>query len=171
MFKRRQWIKIAENIILFSVLYLIFWCRFIFASWEWTWGVNMGWDANSLSAKMLHLLHQECCSCLPHQILHTASTHEDGQEQRLSPASIKSLWLRQIHDPSGISPALDKALSTLLSCCWQHLFPVRVLASFVHLLRVVTLSDNDSKQIAAAPSFRMSALSTLRTLLVKVKKI
>ena len=54
MFKRRQWIKIAENIILFSVLYLIFWCHF-FASWK---SVNMRWDANSLSARMLHLLHQ-----------------------------------------------------------------------------------------------------------------
>ena len=30
MFKRRQWIKIAENMILFSVLYLIFWCHFFF---------------------------------------------------------------------------------------------------------------------------------------------
>ena len=29
MFKRRQWIKIAENMILFSVLYLIFWCHFV----------------------------------------------------------------------------------------------------------------------------------------------
>ena len=41
--------------------------------------------------------------------------HEDGQEQRLSSASIKFLWLRQIHDPSGIRPALYNALSTLLS--------------------------------------------------------
>ena len=97
--------------------------------------------------------------------------HEDGQEQRLSSASIKFLWLRQIHDPSGISPALDNALSTLLSCCSQQFFPVRVLASFIHLLPVVTLSDNDSKQIAAATSFRMPALLTLRTFLVKVKKI
>ena len=96
---------------------------------------------------------------------------EDGQEQRLSWASIKFLWLRQIHDPSFISPGLDNALSTLLSCCSQHFFPVRVLASFIHLLSVVTLSDNDSKQIAAATSFRMSALLTLRTFLVKVKNI
>ena len=97
--------------------------------------------------------------------------HEDGQKQRLSSASIKFLWLRQIHDPSGISPALDNALSTLLSCCSQLFFPVRVLASFIHLLPVVTLSDNDSKQIVAATSFRKSALLTLRTFLVKVKKI
>ena len=92
-------------------------------------------------------------------------------EQRLSSASIKFLWLIQIRDPSGISPALDNALSTLLSCCSQHFFPVRVLASFIHFLPVVTLSDNDSKQIAAATSFRMSTLLTLRTFLVKVKKI
>ena len=84
---------------------------------------------------------------------------------------IKFLWLRQIHDPSGISPALDNALSTLLSCCSQHLFPVRVIASFIHLLPVVTISDNDSKQIAPATGFYMSALLTLRTFLVKVKKI
>ena len=37
--------------------------------------------------------------------------HEDGQEQRLSSASIKFLWLRQIHDPSGIH---DLQLSTTL---------------------------------------------------------
>ena len=83
-------------------------------------------------------------------------------EQRLSSASIKFLRLRQIHDSSGISPALGNALSTLLNFCSQHFFPVRVLASFIHL-PVVTLSDNDSKQIAAATSFRMSALLTLRT--------
>ena len=96
--------------------------------------------------------------------------HEDEQEQRLSLARIKFLRLRQIHDSSGISPALDNVLSTLLSCCSQHLFPVRVLASFIHL-PVVTLSDNDSKQIEAATSFRMSALLRVRTFLVKVKKI
>ena len=83
-------------------------------------------------------------------------------------ASIKFLLLRKIQDSAGISPALDNALSTLLSCCSQHFFPVRVLASFI---LVVTLSDNDSKQIAAATSFRMSTLLTLRTFLVKVKKI
>ena len=150
----------------------------------------MGWDANSLSARMLHLLHQFVPDLYSVTLfLPTSSNtaysfpgigrfdrillcpHEDGQEQRLSSASIKFLWLRQIHHPSGISPALDNALSTLLSCCSQHFFPVRVLASFMHLLPVVTLSDSDSKQIAAAASFRMSALLTLRTFLVKVKKI
>ena len=83
---------------------------------------------------------------------------EDGQEQRLSSASIKCLWLRQIHDPSGISPALDNALSTLLSCCSQHFFPVRVLASFIHPFSVVTLSDND-KQIAVNKSQRRQAFA------------
>ena len=150
----------------------------------------MGWDTNSLSARMLLLLHQfvpDLCSVtlfLPTSS-HTAYSlsgigrfdkslpcpHEDGQEQRLSLASIKFLWLRQIHDPYGIPPALVFALSTLLSCCSQHVFPVRVLASFIHLLPVVKLSDNDSKQIAAATSFRMSALLTLRIFLVKVEKI
>ena len=148
----------------------------------------MRWDANSLSARMLHLLHQFVPDLyLVMLFLPTSSNnayslleigccdkillcpHEDGQEQRLS--CIKFLWLRQIHDPSGISPALDNALWTLLSCCSQHFFPVRVLASFIHLLPVVTLNDNDSKQIAAATSFRISALLTLRTFLVKVKKI
>ena len=117
----------------------------------------MGWDANSLTARMLHLLRtpgrfDKILLC----------PHEDEQEQRLSSASIKFLGLRQISDSSGISPALDNALSTLLSCCSRHFFPVRVLASSIHLL-VVTHSDNDSKQIAAATSFRMSALLTLRT--------
>ena len=42
-----------------------------------------------------------------------------------------------------------------------------ILHFHIHL-PVVTLSDNNSKQIAAAT---MSALLTLRTFLVKVKKI
>ena len=112
-------------------------------------GVNVGWDANSLFARMLHLLHQfvpdlySVTLFLP-ILSNTACSlsrigrfdkvllcsHEDGQEQRLSSASIKFLWLRQIHDPSGKSPALDNALSTLLSCCSQHFFPVRVLYTF-----------------------------------------
>ena len=74
----------------------------------------MGWDANSLSARMLPLLRTpgRIDKILP-------CPHEDGQEQRLSLASIKFLWLRQIHDPSSISPAFDNALSTVLSCCSQ----------------------------------------------------
>ena len=82
-----------------------------------------------------------------------------------------SVAYRQIYDLSITSPALDNALSTLLSYCSQHFFPVRVLASFMHLHPMVTLSDNDSKQIAVATSFLMSALLTLRTFLVKFKKI
>ena len=100
------------------------------------------------------------------KILPCRRPHEDEQDQRLSSASIKFLWLRQIHDPFGIPPALDDALSTLLG----HFSPVRVLTSFIHL-PVVTLSDNNSKQIAAATSFRMSTLLRLRTFLVKVQKI
>ena len=100
------------------------------------------------------------------KILPCRRPNEDEQDQRLSSASIKFLWLRQIHNPFGISPALDNALSTLLG----HFFPVRVLVSFIHL-PVVTLSGNDSKEIAAASSFRMSALLTLRTFLVKAQRI
>ena len=158
----------------------------------------MWWDANSLSVRMLPLLHQfvpdiyklynvyklYSVTLFPSTSSNTASSlsgfgrfdnilpcpHENGHEQRLFSATIKFVWLRQIHDPSGISPAFDNALSTLLSCCSQHFFPVRVLASFIHLPPMVTLSDNDSKQIAAVTSFRMSVLVTLRTFLVKVKK-
>ena len=81
-------------------------------------------------------------------------------------------------DKSTIPPVYVQLSTTLyrpswasMSCCSQHFFPVYVLASCIHLLPVVTLSDNDSKQIAVATSFRMSALLTLRTFLVKVKKI
>ena len=102
-------------------------------------GENMRWNANSLSARMLHLLHQFVPDLdsvtlflpTPSNTSYSLSgigrfdksllcPHEDGQEQRFSSASIKFLWLRQIHDPSGISPALDNALSTLVSCCSQH---------------------------------------------------
>ena len=110
-------------------------------------GVNMGWDANSLSARMLHLLQQfvpELYFCIDLYsvtlFLPTSSNtayslsgigrfdkilpcpHEDEQEQRLSSASIKFLGLRQIPDSSGISPALDNALSTLLSCSCNTFF-------------------------------------------------
>ena len=54
--------------------------------------------------------------------------------------------IRQFHDPSGISPALHNALSTLLSCCSQHFFPVRVLTSFIHLLLVVTLLQDTNRR-------------------------
>ena len=193
-------------------------------------GVNMGWDANSLSARMLHLLHQfvpdlysvtlflptssntlftifqlsimhSVCPQILHKLLlwntlgrsaysqehsativyakfggqtecimgnwkieNTASPHEDEQQQRLSSTSITFCGLDK-------SSALDNALSTLLSSCSQHFFAVRVFASFIHLLPVVTLSDNASKQIAAARSFRMSALLTLKTFLMKVQQI
>ena len=102
-------------------------------------GENMRWNANSLSARMLHLLHQFVPDLdsvtlfrpTPSNTSYSLSgigrfdksllcPHEDGQEQRFSSAIIKFLWLRQIHDPSSISPALDNALSTLLSCCSQH---------------------------------------------------
>ena len=94
----------------------------------------MRWEANSLPARMLHLLHQFVPDLYSVTLFLLTSSntayslsgigrfdkillcpHEDGQEQRLSSASIKFLWLRQIHDPSGICPALDNALSTLLS--------------------------------------------------------
>ena len=111
MFKRRQWIKVAENIILFSVLYLIFWCHFFLFL-----GVNKGWDANSLSARMLHLLHQFVPDLYSVTLfLPTSSNmttyglsgigrfdkilpcpHEYEQEQRLSLASIKFLWSLQL---------------------------------------------------------------------------
>ena len=102
-------------------------------------GENMRWNANSLSARMLHLLHQfvpdldsvRLFLTTPSNTSYSLSgigrfdksllcLHEDVQEQRFSSASIKFLWFRQIHDPSGISPALDNALSTLVSCCSQH---------------------------------------------------
>ena len=107
--------------------------------------VNMGCGANSLSVRMLHLLRKP-----GHFDKMLPCPHEDEQGQHLSSASIKFLWLRQIHDPSGISPALDNALSTLLSCCSQHFFLVRVLASFIHLLgrwsRSVTTTVNKSQR-------------------------
>ena len=130
------------------------------------------WDANSLCARMLHLLHQFVPDLYSTTLfLPTSSNtvyslsgierfdkillcpHEDVQEQRLSSESIKFLWLRQIHDPSGISPALDNALSTLLSCCSQHFFPVRVPASFIHLLPVVTLNDNEVNKLQRRQAF------------------
>ena len=95
--------------------------------------VKMRWDANSLPARMLHLLHQFVPDLYSVTLFLSTSSntayslsgigrfdkillcpHEDGQEKRLSSSSIKFLWLRKIHDPSGISPALDNALSTFL---------------------------------------------------------
>ena len=130
--------------------------------------VNMRWEANSLAARMLHLLHQFVSDLYSVTLfLPTSSNtayslseigrfdkillcpHEDGQEQRLSSASIKFLWLRQIHDPSSISPALDNALSTLLSCCSKHFFlsafslPLYV---FFRWSRSVTTTVNKSQR-------------------------
>ena len=76
--------------------------------------------------------------------------------------SRNSVCPRQVSHFCGLdkSPALDNALSILLSSCSQHFFRVCVFASFIHLLPVVTLTDNESEQIAVARSFRMSALLT-----------
>ena len=131
--------------------------------------VNMRWDVNSLSARMLQLLHQFVPDLYSVTLFLLTSSntayslsgigrfdkillcpHEDGQEQRLSSVSFKLLWLRQIHDPSGISPALDNALSALLSCCSKHFFPVRrVLAPlyiFFRWSRSVTTTVNKSQR-------------------------
>ena len=167
------------------MLYLIFWCHFFLLPESEHWV-----GREFFICEVLHLLHKFVPDLYSVTLfLHTSSNiayslsrigsfdkilpcpHDDGQEQRLSSASIKFLWLRQILDPSGIH---DLQLSTTLyRPSWaavQNTFPVRVLDSFIHL-PVVTLSDNDSKRIAAATSLRMSALLTLRTFLVRVKKI
>ena len=68
------------------------------------------------------------------QSLHTASP-----QRGLSSASIKFLWLRQIHDPTAKSPALDNALSTLLSCCSQHFITLYI---FFRWSRTVTTTVN-----------------------------
>ena len=125
MFKRRQCIKIAENII-----FLV--CFSLFSDVTFFFGflaVNTRWEANSLSARMLHLLHQFVPDLyLVTLILPTSlnTAYSLSPQRRLSSASIKFLWLRQIHDPTAISPALDNALSTLLSCCPQHFIPLYI---------------------------------------------
>ena len=61
--------------------------------------MNIGWDTNSLSARMLHLFlptssHLACSlSGIGRFDKSLPCPHEDGQEQRLSLASIKFLWL------------------------------------------------------------------------------
>ena len=89
--------------------------------------------------------------------------HEDGQEpeeQCLSSASIKFLWLRQIHDPSGLFPALDTALDSsqpfFLSAFSLPLY------IFFRWSRSVTTTVNKSQRRQPF---------ALRTFLVKVKKI
>ena len=91
MFKRIKWIKIADNIILFSVLYLIFWCHYFLLP-----GSEHGVGRDFFVCKNAAFVTPgRFDNILP-------SPHEDEQEQRLSSASIKFLWLRQIHDLSGI---------------------------------------------------------------------
>ena len=167
MFKRKHWIKIAEIIILFSVLFLIFWCHFfllpgsehgvghkLFICEDAAFVIPVCPRLVYGNAVFAHLV-KYCILPLPRKM------------------SRNSVCPRQVSHFCGLdkSPALDNALSILLSSCSQHFFPVRVFASFIHLLPVVTLTDNESKQITAARSFLMSALLTIRTFLVKVKKI
>ena len=104
--------------------------------------VNTRWDANSLSSRMLHLLHQffpdlySVTLILPTSL---KTAYSLSPQRRLSSASIKFLWLRQIHDPTAISPALDNALSTLLSCCSQHFISLYI---FFRWSRSVTTTVN-----------------------------
>ena len=128
MFKRRQWIEIAEAIILFCVPYLIFWCHFLFASWEWTWGGTRILYLRGCCICQTSLSQtciRYCCSCPPRQIFSAYSLaggigrfakilpcpHEDGQEKCLSSAIIKFLWLRQRF---VVPPEL--LFTTLFSC-------------------------------------------------------
>lgn len=113
-------------------------------------GVNMRWDANSLSARMLHLLHQFVPDL--YSVTLTLSTslntaYSLSSQRRLSSASIKFLWLRQIHDPTAISPALYNALSTLLSCCSQHFIPLYI---FFRWSRSVTTVNKPQRRQAFA---------------------
>ena len=63
-----------------------------------------------------------------------------------SSASIKFLWLRQIHDPSSISPAFDNALSTALSWAVHNTFFLSAfslpLCIFIRWSRSVTTTVN-----------------------------
>ena len=167
---KRQLIKIVENIFLLTVLYNIFWCHFFLSP-----GSEHGVGREFFICEDTAFVTPVCPrlvfgnSVLAHLVKYCIQPLKDRtfwQDFTVSPrrwtgrASVlsKFLRLRQIHDPSDISPALDNALSTLLSCCTRHFFPVRVLSSFTHLLPVVTPSNNDSKQIVAATSFRISRL-------------
>ena len=167
MFKRRQWIKIAENIILFSVLLLIFWCHFFFASWEWTW-VGREFFICEDAAFVTPV-----CPRLVFGNAHLAHLVKYCIQPLPTKMGRNSVCPRQVSnfcglDKSTIPPVYLQLSTTLYRPSWAA---VHSTFSFIHLLPVVTLSDNDCKQTTAATSFRMSALLTLRTFLVKVKKI
>ena len=131
----------------------------------------MLWNANSLSARMLHLLHQFVTDLdsvtlflpTPSNTSYSLSgigrfdksllcPHEDGQEQRFSSASTKFLWLRQIHDPSGISPYISSSRQRfidprelLFTTLFLSAFPLP-LYIFFRWSRSVTTTVNKSQQ-------------------------
>ena len=108
-----------------------------------------GWSRN-LPLPQLRDRRDRPKECLRrHTAVKRLSMGEKLQEQRLSSASIKFLWLRQIHAPSGISPALDNASSTLLSCCSKLFFLSAFSLSlyiFFRWSRSVTTTVNKSQR-------------------------
>ena len=107
-------------------------------------GENMRWNANSLSARMLHLLHQfvpdldSVTLFLPTASNTSYSLSGIGRFDKslLCPHKMgrNSVCPRQVSHFCGLDkstiPPVYLQLSTLLSCCSPHFFPVRVLASF-----------------------------------------
>ena len=112
---------------------------------------------------------RQSCSCPPRQILHAVS---QGSDVLIRFFRVPTKMGRNSVCPQLVSNFCGLDKSTIPPVYLQPSTMLYRPSSFIHLLPVVTFSDNDSKQIAAATSFgRMSALLTLRTFLVKVKKI
>ena len=92
--------------------------------------MNMRWDANSLFVTPV-------CPRLILPTLHTASPHRDVYPWQVS--NFCGLDKSTIPPLTAISPALDNALSTLLSCCSQHFIPISI---FFRWSRSVTTTVN-----------------------------
>ena len=137
MFKRRQWIKVAENIILFSVLYLIFWCHlFCFL------GVNMGWDANSLSARMLHLLHLDV-------FIRFYRVPTKMNRNSVCPRQVSNFCGL---DKSRIPPVYLQLLTTLYRPSWAAVHNTFFLSVFSLLLYIFRWSRSDNYGGLLGPS-------------------
>ena len=109
--------------------------------------VKMRLDAISLSVKMLHFLHQFFLDLYSVTLFFPTSSIQP-LPTKMGRNSVCSWQVSNFCglDKSGISPALDNALSAFLSCCSQHFFPVCFLYTiFFWWSRLVTMTVNKSQ--------------------------
>ena len=162
------------------MVYHIFWCLFVlFLEWR---GLLTAWLLHSYCTILSEVCSRSRCQLVAANLVKYCMqsledsnfrwillcSHEDGQEQGLSSASIAFLSLRLSHVPSAGTLLPSIKLNQHFGAVFDYSFLFLLASTFLDPSRSGTVTF--SKQMATI-SLRMSALSTRRPFSVKVKKI